>query len=529
MIKKNLFGFIAFAGVASLGLGLMTSGCGNNGGGSVTPAALVGGSNNVIFYYTLAGTEARTTLPGVITKVRYDFEDAKGKTVKVSKEYELKHAAEDTDKNISVPNVPTTAKRVNVAYYDEFGEVLAVGKDNLSWDVDAGQAIVAFPSIEVINHPEAVLKVSDNVLAPGDKTDLELNVTTVNGHTVDLIAFADVSGLDEYSDVLTSSDKTSSNYQAVGFDGTNKGLIPANKIKAVLPVYGGSVSETLDEPIYVTDQTVASIKLTPAAILPCGGATEKLEITVDEGDVPSSKVLIMNDDEGVFNSLGYKAVTVSGGDKVEVDAINEQPIQVIATYTNTGSGPVPEDVDVTDNTDFTLSEEIATVDKGIENIFSFNGSNGDQSVTVEASYQEGGTTYTDSFTFYGYDASSSVGFMNTDSIGNEFVTSIADTDVPSEGYKLDVVGLITYSDNGTDMVSDGLVIPDSIMTTYPEGAVSSPTQAGAVELNHSTDNHYLLRIIEPLTDNWTLGLATSTYKQLGLPEFVKAELTTAAE
>ena len=498
MIKKNLFGFIAFAGVASLGLGLMTSGCGNNGGGSVTPAALVGGSNNVIFYYTLAGTEARTTLPGVITKVRYDFEDAKGKTVKVSKEYELKHAAEDTDKNISVPNVPTTAKRVNVAYYDEFGEVLAVGKDNLSWDVDAGQAIVAFPSIEVINHPEAVLKVSDNVLAPGDKTDLELNVTTVNGHTVDLIAFADVSGLDEYSDVLTSSDKTSSNYQAVGFDGTNKGLIPANKIKAVLPVYGGSVSETLDEPIYVTDQTVASIKLTPAAILP-------------------------------FNSLGYKAVTVSGGDKVEVDAINEQPIQVIATYTNTGSGPVPEDVDVTDNTDFTLSEEIATVDKGIENIFSFNGSNGDQSVTVEASYQEGGTTYTDSFTFYGYDASSSVGFMNTDSIGNEFVTSIADTDVPSEGYKLDVVGLITYSDNGTDMVSDGLVIPTSIMTTYPEGAVSSPTQAGAVELNHSTDNHYLLRIIEPLTDNWTLGLATSTYKQLGLPEFVKAELTTAAE
>ena len=71
--------------------------------------------------------------------------------------------------------------------------------------------------------------------------------------------------MDEYADVLSKSDKGQT-YTGVSFTGTHQGTVPAQAVKAVVPVAAGNLTALLQQPIYVTAQTLESIEIAPAQI-----------------------------------------------------------------------------------------------------------------------------------------------------------------------------------------------------------------------------------------------------------------------
>ena len=71
---KNSFGLAIFATTASLGLGLMISGCGDSG--STTPNPLEGDTSaKVVFNYSVLAQKlsAKTDIPANIASVKYSF------------------------------------------------------------------------------------------------------------------------------------------------------------------------------------------------------------------------------------------------------------------------------------------------------------------------------------------------------------------------------------------------------------------------------------------------------------------------
>ncbi|MGM9998721.1 MAG: hypothetical protein ACI38Q_04950 [Candidatus Bruticola sp.] len=178
-------------------------------------------------------------------------------------------------------------------------------------------------------------------------------MVNADGTSVDVTPFAAFGNV--YSDVLTSSNsEIHGQYQAVGYNGKHEGV--ADKISATASTPSGKQTVLIASPIYVTEQKVDSIKLAPANL-------DGLEITVSDNNTPNNP----NDDYStlvcvpeVFNgktvhqSFNRKAGTFSlHGLNAEVDAINEQPMLALASFTSeSGKGPSPTGVDVTDQTTF---------------------------------------------------------------------------------------------------------------------------------------------------------------------------------
>ena len=138
-----------------------------------------------------------------------------------------------------------------------------------------------------------------------------------SGKVINLISFADVTGMDEYADVLSKSDKGQT-YTGVSFTGTHKGTVPAKAVKAVVPVASGNITAFLQQPIYVTAQTLESIKVAPAQI-------DGQEVTIygADSEEPYSKVL-MSTDSAKNANLGQTVLTL-----YSVPTSGEQPVTEI--------------------------------------------------------------------------------------------------------------------------------------------------------------------------------------------------------
>ncbi|MGM9991418.1 MAG: hypothetical protein ACI376_01005 [Candidatus Bruticola sp.] len=536
MAKKNTFGFIAFTAAASLGLAITAAGCGTHNGSS-EPAPL-GGNNSVIFNYALM-PNLRTAVGSDITKVRYSFIDEQGKIVKTTDAYELKHTSKITERNVAVPNVPSVAYIVSAAYYDDLGSIVAVGLNSINWNYDLVQAEVANPQIAEFEYLNTGLQASSYVIKPEETTSLSLPVMATDGskNVVNLIAFADVTGLENYTDVLEKS-ATGHTYTGVSFTGEHEGMVPANTVKAVVPITGGNITAELDNPIYVTSQTITSIKLEPDDI-------EGKAITVydAEAEVPYSKILTVK--PSIKNAdLSQKVATFhpvgSSDDTPENVAIGTQYFKVTAIYSDTPNrGPVPENIDVTQGSVFTLEQEsdIASVTKNRVDIAKQELE--PLSVTpilVHASFNNDGRLaepITDKHRLDAYYGESSVGLTYASNYGDTLIASIKAQDIPEEsGLLLDMVGTITYVNGDIDaekyMTTDCFVLPAALISKYPELETYCPSEVDKISMNATVDNQYrLTKNAEygDITETHVIRLVNeSEYKALGLPDFLQTQI-----
>lgn len=529
MAKKNTFGFIAFTAAASLGLALTAAGCGTHNGS--TTLATLGGNNNVIFKYSLAASASgRTFISRDITKVSYSFTDSRGNVVKTTGSYDLKHSDVNTNRDISVPSVPSTAKAATAAYYDSFGSIVAVGINDISWDYDNAEAVVSNPQVAGFEIPTQVtLQANRYVLSPEETTTLSLPVQTNDdsGKVINLISFADVTGMDEYTDVLSKSDKGQT-YTGVSFTGTHKGTVPAKAVKAVVPVASGNLTAFLQQPIYVTAQTLESIKVSPAQI-------DGQEVTVYGADTeePYSKVLMSTSDAKNAN-LGQKVLALHNAPKngeqpvTEVVAVGAQSFVATAIYSDTnGRGPVPENIDVTNDTDFTI-EQSGEVVSVVDNTVNVNSAPDKAYIAkVTASYNDNGkldTPLTDAHTLHVYPATTEVFFGEPDTAGTDSITTTLDrTDIPEEGYSVDVFGHFIYNPDdiaSSMMYANNFILPKTVVSEYPNAKPTSPGQSGAVSAFNIIDNKYRITIDQELTDDWKVELDQKAYGELGLPTFL---------
>lgn len=531
MAKKNTFGFIAFTAAAGLGLALTTVGCGTHNG-STTPGTL-SGNNNVIFKYSLAAS-GRTFIHKDITQVCYSFTDSKGNVVKVTNPYDLEHSDIVTDRDVSVPSVPSTAKFATAAYYDSFGSIVAVGINGIAWDYDNAEAIVLAPQVSGFAAPSKVgLQANRYVLSPEETTTLSLPVQTTDGskNVINLISFADVTGIDEYADVLSKSDKGHT-YTGVSFTGIHEGKVPANAVKAVVPVASasGNITALLQQPIYVTAQTLASIEIAPSQI-------DKQEVTIYDATSaePYSKVLMCNQDVANAN-LGQKVIalqgitTTTGEKKTEVVAVGSQSFTATAIYTrNKDRGPVPENIDVTSDTNFTVEQSdkvVSIVDNNVT-VNSVPSSTQAYVAKVTASYNDNGKLdkyLTDTHALHVHAADSFVFFADKDTPSTAILSSIKASEIPSEGLYIDVFGKITYApddiDDVTTMGAENFILPKTIIDKYPQANAWSASQGGAISTINIVDNQYRVSIDQPLTDDWFVELDLTAYGKLGLPKFI---------
>ena len=374
MRYKNIFRFAALVTTIGLGAGLMLSGCGDSG--STTPNSLNGGGDTpqpptpeppiietykVTFQYnSLAKNLGRTEVASDIVSVKYAFygkTDNKEFTIAPTKAHEFKHETSAQEQDITidateVEELNSDIYGVTAAYYAEGDKLVAIGYDTIDWQ---GQKAVTItdPNLYRIGQDNDELSLTSydpttgknkTVFKPSENVGLKFKLLP-KGESVnpyDLTPFATFSNLNDITDdkvtVLTAA-QNSSNGQFVATD--NGTAAPQATTQAAI----GDLTYMVEAPIYVTEQTIESITLSPDNSSNVGVIGNKFYMIyvekkdADGNDIPNA-------------TLGQKTFVaepeVSGFDTL-VMGVDEVPMQVIATYTNEANkGPQPQDVNIID-------------------------------------------------------------------------------------------------------------------------------------------------------------------------------------
>ena len=342
MTNKNTYCFATFAAVASLGLGLMISGCGDSGS---TDAAQLGKVGQVTFKYDVlakaaASPKYATKIKNEIVTVKYAFYGVKDGVSFIESykdnpdyTYKFKPEAEDKDEDVVINNVNDKAAGVIAAYYDKDGNIVAVGQDDFVLDTNK-KATIEKPDLTTIDTTTISMYASKNVLSPKGKTEICIGVagkTAAGGYkTYELTPFVTIEGLDKYTDVLAFNYASNQGltYEGVGYDGTNKGIVPGKTVKATI----NGKDYYVDEAIYVTDQHPVDIQVVVDDI-------DGVAPFVGSASVP----LIFADKESLVVGKNIIGMTEAGTAVVEHVAVNKLPFKVhAASYSNDADkGPQP--------------------------------------------------------------------------------------------------------------------------------------------------------------------------------------------
>ena len=141
---KNLYGFTAFAAAAGLALCLTASGCSDD---TSDPNPFAANLGTVTYNYTKAVAKA-AELPSTAVKATYTFSagDALVYTTSASidaitdEETEL---GESVTRKVTIEQVPSTADKVSVMYFNSEGTPVGLGVDSLDWtSTTTGKAAV---------------------------------------------------------------------------------------------------------------------------------------------------------------------------------------------------------------------------------------------------------------------------------------------------------------------------------------------------------------------------------------------------
>lgn len=478
MTNKNTFRFATFAAVASLGLGLMISGCGD--GGSTTPNPLNAKFGQVTFNYnvlaqTTASAKYETKIEEKIVTVKYIFfgveNGARFMTEPVS--YNFIHGEKDAETDVVVKNVSLDASGVIAAYYDKDGNLVAMGEEEIEF-VD-GEDVIETPEVTDLANATYSMTASQYVIAPKDETVIGL--TAVAGDkTYNVTPFVTISGIDEA--VLAYVQDTN---QGATYQGAEYGTIAANTIKATV----NGTEYAIDKPIYVTDQTPNAIKIVADQV----DGKDVTTVAATEEANEAITVVLAGKDSILANEKAIE-LTAEGKDAIRY-AVNEQPIAVIATgYTNVeGKGPQPEGIEseIEDLSKITLnSETVATATtEGLNLIAAAEGN-----TVVTATYKVDDETTVESTNkldvkVVGVDES--LAFSNT-----ETKAFMADVKVDAENdqtFTMAVAGKATLDVDDTSYVSAPI---EYTAETYP--AIVAVDEEGITYAQTEGKNEYTLTV-----------------------------------
>ena len=335
MTNKNTFRFATFAAVASLGLGLMISGCGDSG--STTPNPLNAKYGQVTFNYNVLAAKVATPVAKEIVTVKYAFFGVTTGGARfidgpsVAYTHDFTHGDKDQEEIVKINNVDLDASGVIAAYYDKAGNIVAMGQDTITFNTDRKCAIEE-PDLTTIDTTTIDMDASTHVLSPKGETEISITADgkTAAGvvKTYELTPFVTIEGLDKYTDVLAYNydSNQGETYEGVGYNGANKGIIPGKTVKATI----NGKDYYVDEAIYVTDQHPVDI-----------------EVVVDDIDgvdpfAGTTKVpLIFAGKESLVADKNIIDMTEAG--TTEHVAVNKLPFEVhAAAYSNDADkGPQP--------------------------------------------------------------------------------------------------------------------------------------------------------------------------------------------
>lgn len=350
MTNKNTFRFATFAAVASLGLGLMISGCGDSG--STTPNPLNAKYGQVTFNYNVLAAKVATPVAKEIVTVKYAFFGVTTGGARfidgpsVAYTHDFTHGDKDQEEIVKINNVDLDASGVIAAYYDKAGNIVAMGQDTITFNTDRKCAIEE-PDLTTIDTTTIDMDASTHVLSPKGETEI---YTTIVGKTAagvvkvyELTPFVTIEGLDKYTDVLAYNydSNQGATYEGVGYDGANKGIVPGKTIKAHI----NGKDYYVDEAIYVTDQHPVNI-----------------EVVVDDIDgvdpfAGTTKVpLIFAGKESLVADKNIIDMTEAGTATVEHVAVNKLPFEVRAAAYSNDADKGPQPVLPTGSTFFDISD-----------------------------------------------------------------------------------------------------------------------------------------------------------------------------
>ena len=411
--KKNKLNFVALAAVG-LGIGLMLSGCGNSG--STTPNPLDGttsptpapepsptpapepsptGSYKVTFQYnSLAKKLGRIDVASDIVNVKYVFygkAENKEFTTIPTKAHDFKHEASAQEQDITVDATEVEELGANIyavtaAYYDESDNLVAVGYDTIDWQ---GQKVVtiADPDLYTLTDNDQLSLIADKyVVKPSEDVTLSLTLTPSSStvKTYDLTPFATFGQLNDTenpSTVSLAADENATNgqFKAVAY----------GKVKPVASL-GTKISRSIDELIYVTDQTPKSIELRPANSQISFGFDTKTDVDKsffltyipEPRDLGEKEIVTVQCYNWKNNNAPLGEVTF---------ALGEVPMQAIATYTNEpDKGPQPPLSDIIKDVELTT----AFSGEGVATYYGLNNDNGTLVASVLRNFYPEWETYT---------------------------------------------------------------------------------------------------------------------------------------
>lgn len=338
MLNKNTFCFTAFAAVASLGLGLFVSGCGDSGSTSPNPLTPTTKTYKAVFNYNVlaASTAKATDIKSEIVTVKYAFYGQidgqnfiNGPETDPSYVQTFTHGAEAVEKEFTVNNVDPQATSVVAAYYDAEGNLVAVGQNDIAFNEDK-VATVAEPKFNEIDANSLTFTASKYVIPLQDTVLMSIKAVAANKE-YDLSAFAEIGGIDEA--VL---EKQEGSLEGLTYKGIKYGTIEDGTITATI----GNTKTVIADSIYVTDQTPSAIRVKPASV-------EGHDIFADS-DYNGQKYYMQYADEKCLLSQFSHIKYQSNSSKKKYDPIyyyiNEQPFIVYATaYTSEDptKGPTP--------------------------------------------------------------------------------------------------------------------------------------------------------------------------------------------
>lgn len=478
MTNKNTFRFATFAAVASLGLGLMISGCGD--GGSTTPNPLNAKFGQVTFNYNvLAQTTARADIAENIVSVKYIFfgveNGARFMTEPVT--HNFIHGEKDAIDDVTVKNVSLDASGVIAAYYDKDGQLVAMGEDEIEFDTE-GKEVVETPEVTDLANATYSMTASQYVIAPKDETVIGL--TAVAGDkTYNVTPFVTIEGINEA--VLAYVQDTN---QGATYQGAEYGTIEANTIKATV----NGTPYTIDKPIYVTDQTPNAIKIVADQV---DGKDVTTVAATEEAN--EALTVVLAGEKSILANEKAVELTAEGKDAIRY-AVNEQPIAVIATgYTNVdGKGPQPKNVEteIEDLSKITLVSDTEATAKaeGLNLIAAAEGN-----TVVTATYKvsdEETVESTNKLDVKVVSATENLAFSNTET--KAFMTDVKVDAENDQTFTMAVAGKASLTVDGTAYVSAPI---EYTAETYP-AIVAVDDEGGITYAQTEGKNEYTLTVVK---------------------------------
>lgn len=287
-----------------------------------------------------------------IAKVKYAFYGMYDDDIFVTdatEAYSLEQGTASKSQNIKVSGLNYKICAVSALYYDKNDKMIAVGHDMINWESDT--TIIGDPDIHVMDKDDIISFTSygstgdQQVFKPDDWIGFRLVFTPHENakNRYDLSPFA---AFEKFNDI--ENEKVAVLAADKQFLPNGNVIAAANGIVEPIATLGPFDSYAINKPIYVTEQTVQSIELSPV----------DSDITVVDKTFGIASIVKKDaNGEDIPNAtLGKKTFEAEGIHGDLVMGVDEVPMKVIATYTNdSNKGPQPKNIDIINEVELTTT------------------------------------------------------------------------------------------------------------------------------------------------------------------------------